>query len=294
MRIDGIRVDAVTSMLYRDYGRNEGEWIPNHRGGNENFEAIAFLEKLNQMVHENHSNVLMFAEESSSFKGITAKDGLGFDVKWSLGWMNDTLDYFAKPFDARPDSRGVILHEFSYMQEEKHMLVLSHDEVVHGKKHFLNKVPGNEWERFAGVKLLFSYMMCHPGKKLLFMGSEVGPWHEWDSKEKVCFALLEIEHNKALHESVKALNHFYLNHPQLWSDDFTLISFEEACLAYMRQDILCVHNFSNKRVTASIPCLANSLTEIFPIANNHTISVETGGAFRIQLSPLATAIFKVS
>ena len=255
MHVDGFRVDAVTSMLHLDYGRGEGEWIPNGEGGRDNFEAIAFLKRLNAIVHERHPGVIMIAEESSNYTGITSE--IGFDMSWSLGWMNDTLRFFETPFSQREAAFPSLLHAFSYCFDEAFLLPLSHDEVVHGKKSLASKMPGNEFEVFAGMRLLLSYMVCHPGKLLLFMGGEFGQWGEWNCKRHLDWVLTELPYHKGLLDMVAALLSFARNHAPLYERDHTEAGFEWVSrdyplLAYYRiarsGRLLCLHNMSNVEI----------------------------------------------
>ena len=174
MHIDGLRVDAVASMLYLDYGRKSGEWIPNRYGGNHNLEAIEFIKHLNSIVHQRFPGALMIAEESSAFTGVSHRDGLGFDLKWNMGWMNDTLRYFSKDPIYRRYHQNDLTFSLLYAFSEKFLSVLSHDEVVHLKRSLIAKMPGPDWQKFANLRLLYSYLICHPGKKLFFMGGEIG------------------------------------------------------------------------------------------------------------------------
>ena len=195
MHIDGLRVDAVASMLYLDYGREDGEWIPNMYGGKENLEAIEFLKHVNSIVHQRFEGVLMIAEESTSFPAVThpiESGGIGFDYKWNMGWMNDTLRYFSKDMIFRSHHHHDLTFGLLYAFTEKFVLVLSHDEVVHGKKSLISKMPGDLWQKFANLRLLYSYMICQPGKKLLFMGGEIAQWNEWYCKRELEWFLLRL------------------------------------------------------------------------------------------------------
>ncbi|ERP32215.1 1,4-alpha-glucan branching protein GlgB [Chitinivibrio alkaliphilus] len=226
--IDGLRIDAVASMLYRNYSREEGEWIPNHYGGVENLEAIDFLRKTNDAVHAYHPGVLTIAEESTAFPGVTAptnQGGLGFDFKWNMGWMHDTLEYFEKDPIHRKFHQGDLTYCLWYAFSEKFMLVLSHDEVVHGKKSLLEKMPGDDWQKFANLRMLYGWMYGHPGKKLLFMGGEFGMRNEWYEKREIDWWLLDestcgIFHSR-LQRMVADLNQLYLSHSSLWNYDYS-------------------------------------------------------------------------
>lgn len=306
MHIDGLRVDAVSSMVYLDYGRKKGEWIPNEKGGNENLEAIAFLQELNTQVQKKFPGVLMIAEESHAFPGVTkpvSEGGLGFHLKWGLGWMNDTLRFFQTGFDYRDHRKNLLTHEFTYYFDEQYLLPLSHDEVVHEKKSLLSKMPGNEWEKFANLRLLLSYMICHPGKKLLFMGGEFGLWKEWNCKEELPWHLIELPMHQKLKCCVRDLNHFYRHHSALWEEDFSKEGFEwvdtEMTFSYFRhaknETLLCVHNLTSRRLeNVAIPCKNFMPIEIF-----NTDSQEYGGYgilnpnisnACLNLAPFATSI----
>ena len=324
MHIDGLRVDAVASMLYLDYGRKEGEWIPNKYGSNENLEAIEFLKHLNSVVHEQFSGVLLFAEESSSFTGVTHPlewGGLGFDLKWNMGWMNDTLRYFHKDPLFRHYHHNDLTFGLIYAFSEKFILVLSHDEVVHGKGSLLSKMPGDDWQRFANLRLLYCYMMCQPGKKLIFMGAELGQWNEWNCKEELPWYLLQYEPHAGMQKMFKELNQFYLSHPALWSHDFSAEGFEwvdfadrkNCVISYLRKGrgryLLCVHNFTPSYFSDYIVHLFNveHIREVF-----NSDEEKYGGSGKrceklelvrdlfgkttgvnLSLAPLATLLFEV-
>ncbi len=224
--IDGLRIDAVASMLYRNYSREEGEWVPNQHGGVENLEAIEFLRTVNRVIHNDFPGVVTIAEESTCFAGVTApidEGGLGFDFKWNMGWMHDTLDYFEKEAVHRKFHLSDFTYTMWYAFTEKYMLVLSHDEVVHGKKSLLEKMPGDDWQKFANLRLLYAYMYGHPGKKLLFQGGEFGQRHEWYEKRAIDWELLDTnvngEYHKGVQTMMKDLNKLYKEERALWADD---------------------------------------------------------------------------
>ncbi len=312
MHIDGLRVDAVASMLYLDYGRKEGEWIPNLYGGKENLEAIAFLKHLNAIVHDYFPTAFIAAEESTAFPGVTRPvswDGLGFDYKWNLGWMNDTLRYFHKDPIYRHFHQGMLTFGLVYVFTERFISVLSHDEVVHGKGSLLAKMPGDDWQKFANLRLLYSYMICQPGKKLLFMGAEVGQWSEWNCKGEVDWSLLQYDRHHELQRCFADLNHFYQKHPAFWENDYDSGGFEwidfqdtfNSTISYVRKGknsrLVCVHNFTPNFVPDYKLQIEGKLKEVF-----NTDSAEYGGSGKInrdldgatiQLAPMATMIFEI-
>ncbi|WP_448699769.1 1,4-alpha-glucan branching protein GlgB [Mucilaginibacter sp. AW1-3] len=227
--IDGLRVDAVASMLYLDYSRKHGEWEPNIYGGNHNLEAISLLKEFNETVYSYFPDVQTIAEESTSFTGVsrpTFTGGLGFGMKWMMGWMNDTLKYFKEDPINRKYHHNQITFSTVYGFTENFMLPLSHDEVVYGKKSILRKMPGDDWQQFANLRLLYSYMFTHSGTKLLFMGNEFGQSEEWDYKKSLDWHLLEYAPHHGVSETVKALNKLYKTEPALYEKTFTWNGFE--------------------------------------------------------------------
>jgi len=243
--IDGLRVDAVASMLYLDYSRTE--WVPNPYGGRENLEAIDFLRQLNAMMHEAHPGVLMMAEESTSWPQVSRPvqdGGLGFDLKWNMGWMNDTLRYMAEDPVHRKYHHNMLTFSMLYCFTENFLLPFSHDEVVHGKQSMLHKMPGDEWQKHANLRLLYTYMFTHPGKKLLFMGTEFGQGTEWNSAKALDWYVLDYPLHRGLRQAVRDLNHLYQRSPALHRHDFEWQGFDwlecndadQSVLSYLRRD----------------------------------------------------------
>ena len=316
MHIDGMRVDAVASMVYLDYGRKDGEWIPNPDGSNFNIDAIEFLKHLNAIIHQRFPGVLMIAEESSSYQGVTHQEGLGFDLKWNMGWMNDTLRYFSRDPLFRKYHQNDLTFALLYAFSERFISVLSHDEVVHGKGSLLSKMPGTDWQKYGNVRLLYGYMMTHPGKKLLFMGGELGQWAEWNSGVQLDWYLLQYPMHEGIQNLVRDLNAFYLNHIQLWEKDFDWQGFdwidfsdaENCVVSYLRKEsfgpgLAVVHNFTPEYKEGywiklggvkKIQEVFNTDAEKYGGSNKINSAIEIGeGGFAIHLAPLATMIFEV-
>ena len=258
---DGLRADAVASMLYLNYDRRPDEWHPNSRGGYQNLEAIAFLRQLNDSLREDHPDIMTIAEESTMWPHITdfSEEGLGFTYKWNMGWMNDTLRYIKEDPIFRKHSHGLLTHIPSYAYLENYVLPISHDEVVHLKKSFLDKMPGDYWRKFAGSRVFAAWMMTHPGAKLWFMGCEIGQFTEWSEDRQLDWYLLDYEAHAKLQHYFAALNNFYLTTPALWdeSPDKPEQSFEwldaynatESILAFRRisregKDVTVILNFT--------------------------------------------------
>ena len=257
--IDGLRVDAVASMLYLDYSREAGDWTPNQYGGNENLEAIAFLREVNEQAHQLYPGILMFAEESTAWPMVsrpTWLGGLGFTMKWNMGWMNDTLAYMSNNPVFRQYHHDMLTFSQLYAFTENFVLPFSHDEVVHGKQSMLYKMPGDEWQRFANLRLLYTYMFTHPGKKLMFMGIEFGQGREWDHAVQLDWYVLDYPFHQGVQRLVGDLNHLYMSEPALYRYDFEGQGFEwidchdssQSILSYLRRDgeafLVVVLNFT--------------------------------------------------
>jgi len=247
--IDGIRVDAVSSMLKLNYSREEGEWEPNEYGGEGNLEAIAFIKDLNETIYRDFPDVQTIAEEATSWPGVsrpTWQDGLGFGMKWMMGWMHDTLDYFKMDPYFRKDHQDKFTFSMMYYYDENFMLPLSHDEVVHGKSPMLYKMPGDEWQKFANLRLMYSYMWTHPGAKLLFMGNEFGQTTEWNYKSELDWPLLQYDGHRLLKDCVADLNKLLKKEPALYENQFNQNGFEWIDLNHRAESII-VYKRSGKK-----------------------------------------------
>jgi 1,4-alpha-glucan branching enzyme len=259
--IDGLRVDAVASMLYLDYSRKEGEWVPNQFGGRENLEAIKFLQELNETTHRECPGTIMIAEESTAWPQVSHpvySGGLGFDFKWNMGWMHDTLKYFQTDPLFRAGNHNSLTFGLIYAWSENFILPFSHDEVVHGKGALLNKMPGDEGQKFANLRALYAYMWAHPGKKLLFMGGEFGQWREWNEEQSLDWHLAEDPLHKGIQKLLRDLNRSYETKKPLWEADGEPEGFQwidannaaENIVSFIRRspttgkELICVGNFS--------------------------------------------------
>ena len=302
--IDGLRVDAVSNMLYLDYGREYGEWEPNIYGGNGNLEAIAFLKELNTIIKKEGKGAITVAEESTSWEGITKpveEGGLGFDYKWNMGWMNDTLSYIELDPIYRKYHHNKMNFSMMYNYSEKFILPISHDEVVHGKKSLINKMWGDDWKKYAGLRLYASFMMGHPGKKLMFMGCEFGQFVEWREWEELQWNVIEeFDIHRKTKEYFKALNHFYLENSSLWSLDYEEEGFkwidadnsEESVLSFIRigknkkEKLIFICNFTPE-VYYDFKVGVPELGEYVEVFNSD--SLEFGGAGNIMGDSLLKA-----
>jgi len=247
--IDGLRIDAVSSMLYLDYNRNEGQWVPNKYGGRENEDAIEFIKHMNSVLLGRSPHLLLIAEESTSWPQVSHPvewGGLGFNLKWNMGWMNDFLSYIAKDPIHRSHHHNNLTFAMMYAHTENFILVLSHDEVVHGKGSLIGRMPGDLWQKFANLRVSFGFMFGHPGKKLLFMGSEFGQFIEWNQGESLDWHLLEYPHHQGMQDFVKELNRVYKENPPLWNNDFSPKGFSWISVDDASHSILAFARFGER------------------------------------------------
>jgi 1,4-alpha-glucan branching enzyme len=325
---DGLRVDAVASMLYLDYSRNDGEWEPNIFGGRENLDTISFLKDFNEAVYSNFEGVQTIAEESTSFPMVsrpTFAGGLGFGMKWMMGWMHDTLQYFQKEPVYRKYHQNELTFSTTYVFSENFMLPLSHDEVVYGKKSIAGRMPGDEWQKFANLRLLYGYMFTHPGTKLLFMGAEFGQSAEWNFEGSLDWYLLQFDYHQGIKKEITDLNALYKNNPALYEKQFSPQGFEwidysdhqNAVISYIRkgnntkEDLVVVCNFTpivREQYRIGLP-KKGKLTQIFNsddtqyggsgVTNLKSVNIElaswNGREFSaaLTLPPLSIVIFKM-
>jgi 1,4-alpha-glucan branching enzyme len=324
---DGLRVDAVASMLFLDYSREEGEWEPNIYGGRENLDAIEFLKELNEEIYKSFPDTQTIAEESTAFSGVSKPvflGGLGFGMKWMMGWMHDTLEYFKKDPIYRQYHQNDITFSLAYAFTENFMLPLSHDEVVYGKNSILGRMAGDEWQRFANLRLLYGYMFTHPGTKLFFMGGEFGQYSEWDFEGSLDWNLLEFDSHKNFQNYFKNLNKFYRETPALFEKQFNQEGFEwisyddhqNCVISYIRKGkdpkdyVAVVCNLTptvRENYKIGVP-LKGSLKEVFNsdleefggsgISNKKVIKIKKQDwngkdySVEITLPPLAVTVFK--
>ena len=280
---DGLRVDAVASMLYLDYSRREGEWVPNRFGGREDLEAVSFLKDLNELVHARQPGVISVAEESTAWPGVsrpTYLGGLGFGFKWNMGWMNDTLGYFAHDPIHRRFHHHELTFSLVYAWNENFILPLSHDEVVHGKRSLLEKMPGDRWQQLANLRALYAYMWAHPGKKLLFMGGELAtPW-EWSENDELPWGLLDHLEHSGVRDLVRDLNAIYREEPALWEVDFSHEGFRWLEPNDAANNVLAFMRLSRDR-TRKLVCVAN----LSPVPRErYRVGLPDGGSWREALN----------
>ncbi|SDX84404.1 1,4-alpha-glucan branching enzyme [Acetomicrobium thermoterrenum DSM 13490] len=275
--VDGIRVDAVASMLYLDYSRKDGEWIPNEYGGRENLEAIHFLKRFNEEVYRNYPDVQTIAEESTAWPQVTRPTylgGLGFGMKWNMGWMHDTLEYFSKDPIFRQYHHNQLTFSIWYAFFENFVLPLSHDEVVYGKGSLIAKMPGDDWQKFANLRALLGYQWLHPGKKLLFMGGELGQWREWNHESSIDWHLLEYPNHEGIRRWVRDLNRLLSSEPALYERDFENTGFEWVDFSDWESSII---SFLRKSENETVLVACN----FTPIPRyNYRIGVPSGGFWK--------------
>jgi len=288
--VDGLRVDAVASMLYLDYSRKHGEWIPNEFGGRENLEAVSLFRELNETIYKQFPDVQTIAEESTAFPGVSRPNylgGLGFGMKWMMGWMNDTLKYFERDPMHRRWHQDQLSFSLVYAFSENFMLPLSHDEVVYGKGSLIGKMPGDEWQRFANLRLLFTYMFTHPGTKLLFMGGEFGQVHEWNFEQSLDWHLLEAPPHKGAQNCLRQLNTLLRNEPALHDYNFSPEGFEWIDASDCEN---CVLSYSRKGVNSADQLVI--LLNMTPVPrHSYRVGVTSGGSWKEVFNSDSVAFF---
>ena len=278
--LDGLRVDAVASMLYLDYSREEGQWLPNEYGGRENLAAISMLQQINQSIYQNNPNIMMVAEESTSWPGVTqmtSSGGLGFGYKWNMGWMNDSLSYMSKDPLYRQHHHSEMTFSMFYAYSENYILPLSHDEVVHGKGSLVNKMPGDDWQKFANLRSYYGFMWAHPGKKLLFMGCEFGQYNEWDHDHSLDWHLLDDAKHSGMKKLIGDLNQVYKKHPALHQCDNNEQGFRWIDQNNHQQSIFSFVRFDQAQKT-KVVCISNMTPTV-----HHHFEIGVPKAKRYQL-----------
>lgn len=276
--VDGLRIDAVASMIYLDYSREEGQWIPNQYGGKENIAAIELMRELNVVVHDHFPGASMIAEESTSWAGVSRPvytGGLGFTFKWNMGWMNDTLDYFSKDPIYRAYHQNQLTFSMLYAFHENFILPLSHDEVTHGKGSLISKMPGDQWQQMANLRLFLAYMWAHPGKKLVFMGCEFGQWKEWNSREQLDWVLTEFPSHQGVSELLRSLNRVHKEHPSMHAKDNDWTGFEWVDLSDYAASVI---TFLRKSPDGAPILWAFNFTPI--VRENYTVGCRIPGYWR--------------